>query len=155
MATADELVLLRAIVDCDTQMLDQMAQIVHDTDHLDGCEEALAAAFRVAVGMQFPQDHRLADVIRLVADTRIMAGPDGDRVKPLPMEFAVRAVLDEPRMGELFGGGVTRYTQLMVCRFLAGRERLGHAEAFIAQVQTMLDAPSTGQQPKGEPSDHA
>jgi hypothetical protein len=142
-AATEELALLRAIVDCDTQRLDEMAQTLYETEHLDGCEDALAAAFRVAVHMQFPNGCRPADVIRLVADTRMMAGPERDRVQPVPMEFTVRSVLDEPRMGELFGSGVARYTQLMVCRFLASHERLGDAAAFIHQVQTMLD-PHTG-----------
>jgi hypothetical protein len=144
-ATAEELTLLRAIVDCDTERLDEMARTLHETEHLNGCEEALAAAFQVAVRMRFPNGHSPADVIRLVADTRIMAGPDGDRVQPVPMEFTVRSVLEDPRMGDLFGGGVTRYTQLMVCRFLAGRERLGDPDAFIGQVQSMLDMPTGGE----------
>ena len=147
MATTEELALLRAIVDCNTERLDEAAQTLYETEHLDGCEDALAAAFRVAVRMQFPGGYRPADVIRLVADTRIMAGPDADRVQPVPMEFTVRSVLDEARMGELFGAGVARYTQLMVCRFLASRERLGDADAFLSQVQTLLD-PQTGGETK-------
>jgi hypothetical protein len=149
-ATAEELALLRAIVDHDTERLDEMAQTLRATEHLDGREEALAAAFRVAVRMQFPNGHRPGDVIRLVADARITAGPDGDRGQPVPMEFTVRSVLDDPRLGDLFGGGVTRYTQLMVCRFLAGRERLGDPDAFVGQVQAVLDT-----QNEGEPSDDA
>lgn len=145
MTRPEELALLHAIVDCDAERLDQMAETVRDTEHLDGLEDALAAAFRVAVQMQFPDGGRPAEMIRLVADTRIMAGPDGDLVQPLPMEFAVRAVLDEPGMGDLFGGGVTRYTQLMVCRFLAGRERLGNADAFVGQVNAMLDDQTGGE----------
>jgi hypothetical protein len=144
-ATTEELALLRAIVDCDTQRLDEVAQTLYETEHLAGCEETLAAAFWVAVRMQFPEGHRPADVIRLVADTRIMAGPDGDRLQPIPMEFTVRSVLEDPRMGELFGGGATRYTQLMVCRFLASQKRLGDADGFIRQVQSMLDLQTGGE----------
>jgi hypothetical protein len=60
-ATTEELALLRAIVDCDTVRLDETAQTLYETEHLDGREEALAATFRVAVRMQFPQACRPAE----------------------------------------------------------------------------------------------
>lgn len=61
------------------------------------------------------------------------------------MEFTVRSVLEDAPMGELFGGGVTGYTKLIVCRFLASRKRLGDTDAFIRQVQSMLDEPTRGE----------
>lgn len=160
MATSKELALLRAITDDDGERLDEMAQTLYETEHLDGCEGALAAAFQTAVRARFPEGHRLADVIRLVADTRIMAGPERDRVMPIAMECTVRAVLEDPTLGGLFGGGVARYTQLMVCRFLASSGQLGDPDAFLGQVHAMLgtpspDTPSTETPSGEESSDHA
>lgn len=145
MARAEELALLRVVVDVDSEDSDaeQIAQRLENEGRLDGFALTLAAALNVGLRRQFPERYRASDVIRLVADLRCLGDETGDEFDPWAMEWVARSALGEPEMTKLvkmtLGGKDIFEVQLHLCGFLAADERLGDVDTFLSDVDHLLD----------------
>jgi hypothetical protein len=138
-ATTEQLQMLRAMVDGDFDRHQQLSNALKESGRLDGYEEVIGAAFYIAVRMQFPKRYSAEDVIRLVADTRVLVDQTGDVIDPRAAELVVRAALGEhDRVTGLPETAVVE-TQMAVCSYLAFERRLGDPDVFMGEVRKVLD----------------
>lgn len=139
MVATEELAVLRAMVEGDFTRQKELSNALYATGGLDSYGEAIAAAFYVAVRMQFPQRYCAEDVIRLVSDARIMFDQTGDVVDPHAAELIVRATLGERELAEGMSDTTVVQTQIILCSYLAAERKLGEPDAFMREVQKLLE----------------
>jgi hypothetical protein len=139
MPTAEQTALLRATVRGDFERAEEMAHALGQSNRLDEYGEAIGAAFLLAVRMQFPQRWSAADVIRLVADTRALFDQSGDVIDPKAAERVVRSALGQEDLAEGLADSVVVETQIAVVSGLAHQRKLGDPDAFMDEVQKLLD----------------
>jgi hypothetical protein len=138
MATSEQLTLVRAMVEGDFDRHEQLAHSLRDSGGLDGYGLVIGAAFRLAVRQQFDRRYSPDDVIRLVAETRILFDRDGDTIDPRAAELLVRSALGEHgRVGDIPGAKKVE-VQVAVCSYLAHEGRLGDGDEFMRKVEAQL-----------------
>jgi hypothetical protein len=138
MPTVEQTALLRATVRGDFAQAEEMAHALGRSNQLDEYGEVIGAAFLLAVRMQFPRGWSTADVIRLVADTRVMFDQSGDVIDPKATERVVRSALGQEELAEDLPDSVVVAAQIAVVSGLAHQRRLGDPEAFLDEVQKLL-----------------
>jgi hypothetical protein len=139
MPTVDQMALLHATVHGDFERAEELARDLGRSGSLDQYGEAIGAAFLLAVRMQFPQRWSAADVIRLVADTRVLFDQTGGSLDPSAAERVVRSALGQEELAEGLPDSVVVQTQIAVVSGLAHQRKLGEPEAFMSEVQKLLD----------------
>jgi hypothetical protein len=138
MTRSEQFTLLRAMVEGDFDRHERLAHALRDSGGLDSYGLVIGAAFRLAVRQQFDRRYSPDDVIRLVADTRILFDQDGDTIDPRAAELLVRSALGEHgRLGDVPGAKKVEI-QVAVCSYLAHEGRLGEADAFIGKVEALV-----------------
>ena len=138
MADAEHMALLRATVEADFDRVAQMTRDLEQANRFDGYDIIIDAAFTVALGQQFPHAHTAADVIRLVADARLVMDPAGDTFTPWCMEVVVRGAFGERALAEIYGHDVNLDVKILMVAYLATRRRLGDPDVFIQNVAQLL-----------------
>jgi hypothetical protein len=134
----DQFTLLRAMVEGDFDRHEQLAHTLRDSGGLDTYGLVIGAAFRLAVRQQFDRRYSPDDVIRLVADTRMLFDRDGDTLDPRAAELLVRSALGgHGRVGDLPGAKKVEI-QVAVCSYLAHERRLGEPDVFIDKVEALV-----------------
>lgn len=139
MATAEQLAMLRAMVEGDFDRHKELSDALHESGQLAAYGEVIGAAFYIAVRMQFPERYSADDVIRLVADARAMFDQTGDVINPRSAELVVRGPLGEHESAAQISDEEVVQIQVVVCSYLAATGRLGDADAFMGKVQELLD----------------
>ena len=134
MADVEHMALLRATVEADFDRAAQMTRDLEQANRWDGYETVIDTAFTVALQQQFPHGHTAADVIRLVANARLVMDPAGDTFTPWCMEVVVRGAFGERALAELYGHDVNLDVKILMVAFLANRQRLGDPDVFLQNV---------------------
>jgi hypothetical protein len=139
MPTAEQIALLHATVYCDFERAEELAHALGRSNRLDEYGEVIGAGFLLAVRMQFPQRWSAADVIRLVADTRVTFDRSGEVIDQKAAERVVRSALGQEELAERLPDAVVVETQIAVVSGLAHQRKLGDPERFMHEVQKLLD----------------
>src|SRR5262245_41734714 len=131
--------MLLAMATADFDRHKELSNQLHASGGLDGYGEVIGAAFLIAVRRQFEEQggYSPEDVIRLVAETRVVLDLSGDVIDPRVAELVVRSALGED--GLLAGIAPSKIveTQMAICSYLAETKRLGDPEAFVSEVQKL------------------
>ena len=139
MTTREQVAVLRAIAEGALDRHTQLRDDFQAANRLDDYEDVLAAAFQVAVRKRLGSRYRHKDVVNLVAEARIAMDPTGVAIDPSYVELVVRSVLDDTvDLDDLPDGAVPRAYKL-ICNHLATARRLGDPDAFMVDVQQVLD----------------
>jgi hypothetical protein len=138
MTKTEHLTLLRATVNGDFAQANELSK-AFPAAGLDDYGEVIGAAFLLAVRMQFPQRYTPEDVIHLVADTRALLDRTGDLIDPRAAELVVRSALGEEGLSDDLSDAVVVGTQIAVCSVLAHQGKLGDPDAFVVEVEKVLD----------------
>lgn len=139
MVTTDQLALLRATVDGDFERAEELSHALRASGGLDEYGTVIGAAFYIAVHRQFPERYCAEDVIRLVAETRAMLDQTGDAIDPRSAELVVRSALGERGLVSNIPPATVVQIQVAVCSVLADQKKLGESDAFMHEVQKLLD----------------
>jgi hypothetical protein len=137
MATAEQMEVLRAMVEGDFDRQEELSHRLHETGGLDDYGTVIGAAFFLAVRKQFPRRYSAEDIIRLVADTRSEIDQTGDLIDPRAAELVVRSALGESGLLANVSDEAVIQTQIAVCSYLAGEDRLGNPDAFMDEVKKL------------------
>lgn len=140
MATAEQLAMLRAMVEGDFDRHKELSDLLRSSGGLDDYGQVIGAASFVAISMQFEDQGTYSsdDVIRLVADTRALFDLDGDTIDPRVAELVVRSALGEENLLTGVPAAKVVEAQMAISSYLANEHRLGDPDAFMAEVQTLL-----------------
>jgi hypothetical protein len=139
MATAEQLAMLRAMVDGDFDQHKELSDRLHAAGQLDEYGEVIGAAFYIAIRMQFPERYSAEDVIQLVANARSMFDQSGEVINPRSAELVVRGPLGEYDSAANIPDEEVVQTQVVICSYLAAEGRLGDPDAFMGKVRELLD----------------
>jgi hypothetical protein len=139
MATAEQLAVLRAMVEGDFDRQEELSHSLHESGDLDDYGTVIGAAFFLAIRKQFPKRYSAEDIIRLVANTRSTIDQTGDLLDPRAAELVVRSALGESGLlGNISDEAVVQ-TQIAICSYLAGEGGLGDPDAFMDEVKKLLE----------------
>jgi hypothetical protein len=139
MATAEQLALLRSMVDGDFERHEELSHAMRASGDLEEYGAVLAAATYIAVRMQVPERYSADDVILLVANARALIDQSGDAVDPRAAELVVRSALGERGLVTSLPDAAVVQGQLAVCSYLAAERKLGDSDVFMGEVQKLLD----------------
>lgn len=139
MATAEQLAMLRAMVEGNFERQEELSHRLHESGGLDDYGTVIGAAFFLAIRKQFPERYSAGDIIRLVADTRCVIDQTGDLMDPRAAELVVRSALGESGLLTEVSDEAVVQTQVAICSYLAGEGRLGDPDAFMGEVEKLLE----------------
>lgn len=139
MATAEQLQVLRAMVEGDFERQEELSHRLHESGGLDDYGNVIGAAFFLAIRKQFPERYSAEDIIRLVADTRAMIDRTGDLMDPRAAELVARAALGESGLLANVSDEAVVQAQVAICSYLAEEGKLGDPDTFMGEVKKLLE----------------
>ncbi|TMQ98966.1 hypothetical protein ETD83_18790 [Actinomadura soli] len=114
------------------------SELQKDDETAAGYMSLVYGAFNVAVRRRFSPTYTVGDIVRFVADLRMAAGEDADRINTLVAEDMIRRALDAPRPKDDGGddvGDVVR-AEMYILLYLIAEADLDRAglEQFIDEA---------------------